>query len=106
MSRFVAAACQLDSRDDKAANVERALGLLDEAAADGADFVAFPEMTTFIGPEERFDEVAESLDGPTIQRLFREGPRARRFRPHGELLRADSEQRPGVQHVGAHRPGR
>ncbi|ELZ77563.1 carbon-nitrogen hydrolase family protein [Haloferax volcanii] len=84
MSRFVAAACQLDSRDDKAANVERALGLLDEAAADGADFVAFPEMTTFIGPEERFAEVAEALDGPTIQRF------SEKAREHGVFVHTGS----------------
>ncbi|KAB1185419.1 MULTISPECIES: carbon-nitrogen hydrolase family protein [Haloferax] len=69
MSQFVAAAVQMDSKDDKRANVERALEFVDEAATAGADFVAFPEMMSYIGEKSRYPDVAESLDGELVQQF-------------------------------------
>ncbi|WP_416841302.1 carbon-nitrogen hydrolase family protein [Haloferax sp. DFSO52] len=69
MSSFVAATVQMDSKDDKRANVDKALDFIDEAASAGADFVALPEMMSYIGPADRYPDVAESLDGEIINQF-------------------------------------
>jgi len=69
MKPFTVAVCQMDSKDDKAENVERALSFVDEAAASGADLVTFPEMFTFIGANEAAEANAEPIPGPVTDRL-------------------------------------
>ena len=69
MRTFTVAACQLDSRNDKAANVETALSAIDHAADAGADLVSLPELFTFLGPTDEILENAESIPGPTVDRL-------------------------------------
>jgi predicted amidohydrolase len=44
------AVCQLNSRADRAANLEVADGLLDRAAAAGADLAVLPEYVDYLGP--------------------------------------------------------
>ncbi len=78
------AAVQMNSRDDKAANVETALALIDRAAADGARLVALPEVWSYLGPESGNRVNAEPIPGPTIDRL------ADRARRHGVYLHAGS----------------
>jgi predicted amidohydrolase len=58
-----AACVQLTSRDDKAANLERAEGLVAEAAAGGAELVLLPEKWNAIGDSETLRANAEPLDG-------------------------------------------
>lgn len=84
------AAVQMNSRDDKATNVETALGLIDRAAAAGARLVALPEVWTYLGPDVGNRANAEPIPGPTIDRL------ADRARRHGIYLHAGSihETRP------------
>jgi predicted amidohydrolase len=54
--------CQLNSRADRAANLREARGLLERAAAAGADLAVLPEFVDYLGP--RADEPSpESLDG-------------------------------------------
>jgi predicted amidohydrolase len=43
------AVCQLNSRDDRAANLKVARDLLDQAAAAGADLAVLPEYTDYLG---------------------------------------------------------
>ncbi|QOS13570.1 putative carbon-nitrogen hydrolase (plasmid) [Haloferax gibbonsii] len=95
MSQFTAAACQMDSKDDKEDNLERALAFVDQAADIGADFVTFPEMVTYIGDKDRYPEVAESLDGPTVTQF------AEKAREHGLFVHTGSffEQIPGSDRV-------
>jgi predicted amidohydrolase len=69
MERFLAAAVQLTSIADKHKNLEQALGLIDEACARGARFVALPENVDFMGPEQDKIAGAEALDGPTFRAL-------------------------------------
>jgi predicted amidohydrolase len=59
------AAVQLNSRDDKAANVGAAEGFIREAAAAGARLVVLPETWNFKGSARGIAENAESLDGPS-----------------------------------------
>jgi predicted amidohydrolase len=54
------AVCQLNSRDDRAANLAVARQLLKRAAAAGADLAVLPEFTDYLGPGV---PPAESLDG-------------------------------------------
>ncbi len=62
-TRIRAACVQLTSRDDKAANLERAERLVAQAAATGADIVLLPEKWNFIGEAEQLREAAEPLEG-------------------------------------------
>ena len=41
------------------------------AAKAGAEFIATPEATTYLGPHDKKIQLAEPLDGPTHQRLAR-----------------------------------
>jgi deaminated glutathione amidase len=89
------AAVQMNSRDDKAVNIQTALELIDRAAGTGARFVALPEVWTYLGPEAGNRENAESIPGPAIELL------AERARRHGIYLHGGSilEVRPGEPKV-------
>ncbi len=63
------AAVQLTSGDDPAANVDAAVGLVRDAARQGARYVQLPEYFNFLGPKGRYGEVAETIPGPTTERL-------------------------------------
>jgi deaminated glutathione amidase len=89
------AAVQMNSRDDKAANVQTALELIDRAAGTGARLVALPEVWTYLGAQEGNRDNAETIPGPTIDRL------AERARRHGIYLHCGSilEVRPAEPKV-------
>jgi predicted amidohydrolase len=65
------ACVQLNTRDDVAANVRAALGLVTEAAAAGAGLVALPETWAFKGGREGIRASAEPVDGPSNAALAR-----------------------------------
>ena len=75
---------QMNSRADKAANLDKAERLVAEAAEAGARLVALPEYVTYLGPKDRIDDVAESIPGPTTERF------ANLARRHGVYLLAGS----------------
>jgi len=56
------AVCQLNARDDRAQNLAVARGLLERAAAAGAEFAVLPEYVDFLGPGERAPK-PEAVDG-------------------------------------------
>jgi predicted amidohydrolase len=85
---FLAAAVQLTSTSDEAANWESARELVERAAGYGARFVATPENTNYLGPHEEKVRRAEPLDGPTCTRF---ADLARRFGLH-LLLGSFNEQ--------------
>ena len=65
-------AWQLDGGPSVEANREKACRLLDQAAPDRPDIVCLPEMFTSRGvPHRRAEEVAESVPGPTTERIGR-----------------------------------
>lgn len=92
---FRVAAVQMNSRDDKAANIQTALELIDRAAGTGARLVALPEVWTYLGDPEGNRANAEPIPGPTTELL------AERARRHGIYLHCGSmyEIRPGVPKV-------
>lgn len=66
MRRFIAAAVQMTSTDDRARNLEQAFALVDRAVERGAELVALPENVDMIGPHGPKVSSAEPLDGPTF----------------------------------------
>ncbi len=58
------ALCQMNSKADKAANIESALALLDEAGKQNADVAILPECVDYVGPDEGVYENSEELGGP------------------------------------------
>lgn len=68
---LTAAVAQFAPSEDKAANIETMLGLLEQAAARGAQLAVFPEYAVFTVPtmDDRFVITAEPLDGPSVTRL-------------------------------------
>lgn len=56
------AVCQLNTRDDRSANLAAARRLLDRAAAQGADVAVLPEYVDYLGPRPTEPE-AEAVDG-------------------------------------------
>jgi predicted amidohydrolase len=69
MKRIRVAAVQMDSQDDKKANLGKATKLIEEAVSQGAQLVGLPEYFNFIGPESREFEEAETIPGPTTKFL-------------------------------------
>ena len=62
------AAVQLSSGSDVARNVEAAVGLVNDAADRGAQYVQVPEYFNFLGPFSGFETAAEPVPGDTTRR--------------------------------------
>ncbi len=80
MDTMRVALVQINSRDDKEANISRAEEMIDQAAATGARIVALPEYVNYLGARDGHEEAAESIPGPITERL---GAKARE---HGIYL--------------------
>lgn len=63
------AAVQLASGNDPRANLEAAASLVEAAAREGARYVQLPEYFNYLGPKSRYGEVAETVPGPTTERM-------------------------------------
>jgi predicted amidohydrolase len=87
------AIAQFLARDgDKAGNLERALALIDRAAAGGAKLVVLPELFTGLGYRDATSyrtELAEAIPGPTFEAL------AGRARRHGLYVTGSYYERDG-----------
>ena len=82
---------QMNSQEDKGANIAAALDLIDRAAATGARLVALPEVWPYLGPDDVSRDQAETIPGPITELL------AQRARRHGIYIHGGSiyETRPG-----------
>ena len=69
MERYLAAAVQMASGADRAANVARATVLVREAAARGARLVVLPEVFAWRGARADEAAAAEPVPGPTTEAL-------------------------------------
>lgn len=81
---FRIAACQMNSRSDREANLATADRLIDEAAAMGAQMVGLPEMFNLLGTNEEILAGGEAVPGPTSRFL------AQKARQHGIYLHGGS----------------
>ena len=80
------AAVQTASGVDVGANVEAALGLVDEAAERGALYVQLPEYVTYYGSTRGYEGAAETVPGPATRR-FAEAARRHQVWVHvGSML--------------------
>lgn len=66
---YPAAVIQLNCGSDQGANWESAAALVRRAAGHGAQLVATPENTNYLGPHKEKVRLAEPLDGPTCGRF-------------------------------------
>src|SRR6185312_15239197 len=62
----LAAAIQMTTTNDKAANLEKAENLIRLAAARGARLIALPEVFNWRGKRQLEPTAAEPLEGPTL----------------------------------------
>ena len=69
MQRYLAAAVQMASGPDRAANVARAVALVREAVARGARLVVLPEVFSWRGPESAEGAAGEPIPGPTTEAM-------------------------------------
>jgi deaminated glutathione amidase len=87
------AAVQLASGSDVQLNIETAADLVLKAADDGARYIQLPEYFNYLGPEERYSAVAETIPGKTTTQ-FAEIARSRGVAIHiGSML--EESQIPG-----------
>ena len=75
---------QMNSQDDKQANIAAALDLIDRAAETGARLVALPEVWPYLGPDDANRDQAETIPGPITELL------AQRARRHGIYIHGGS----------------
>jgi predicted amidohydrolase len=61
------AAVQMNSRDNKEENVQKALQFIKKAAEEGANIVVLPEYVNFLKDDPKKVEQAEPIPGPTSQ---------------------------------------
>lgn len=80
MSRLVVGVVQMNSQDDKAANLRKAGELIDDAVRQGASFVGLPELFNYLGPDKR--QAVEAIPGPTVQ-VLQQKARQHRIWLHG-----------------------
>ena len=69
MRQLRVAAVQLNSRDDKSANIAAAEAGITRAAELGAHLVVLPELWTYLGPAEANRRNAEPIPGPVSELL-------------------------------------
>lgn len=64
MRKFVVAAVQMDTQNDKETNLKQIAEFIEEAAKKGAQLVAFPEVVNILSEEPQY---AETIPGPTTE---------------------------------------
>ncbi len=80
------ALCQANCREDVDGNERQVFGLLEEAAAAGADLAALPEVWPCQGSAPEMRAAAEPLDGPRVARLAETARRHRMWVHGGSVL--------------------
>src|SRR5215207_1234461 len=75
---------QMNSQDDKQANIAAALDLIDRATETRARLVALPEVWPYLGPDDANRDQAETIPSPITELL------AQRARRHGIYIHGGS----------------
>ncbi len=76
------AVIQVNSRDNPAENLTNVERFLDQAADMGAQFAGLPEYWSYLGPYSGFDDAAQTIPGPFVERL-QEKARKHKMIVHG-----------------------
>ena len=92
--RLRTAVIQLNSRTSPTENLASVERFVDQAAGMGAQFVCLPEFWSYLGPYAGFDQVAQSVPGPFIERL-QEKARQHRMIVHGGSIVERHPELPG-----------
>ncbi len=87
------AVLQMNTQEDKEANLSTALQLIDEAASAGADLVALPEYFNFLGRAELKKQAAEEIPGPTTKALADRAVKHNIWIHGGSILEVGPEDR-------------
>lgn len=87
------AAAQMNSTDNKEENLHLARRLIAQAAREGAQVAAFPELFSWRGRSEREWELAEPLDGPTLTTMATLARELRLYVLAGSILEAVPEEK-------------
>ena len=88
------AAIQLNSREDKQVNLNKAVTFIEKAANDGAELVSLPEYFNFMGEESKKKVNAESIpDGETTTVLSQLAKKHNIFIHVGSILEKYSEEK-------------
>src|SRR6266571_6020542 len=88
---------QVNTRDNPAENLSNVERFLDRAADMGAEFVGLPEFWTYLGPYSGFEEAAQTIPGPAIERL-QEKARKHKMLVHGGSIVERVTSTPGKFH--------
>ncbi len=68
MEKFIVAAIQMNSQDDKEENLKNMISLIQEGANRGAKLIALPENANYLGPDIQAN-AEEVPNGPTFKTL-------------------------------------
>lgn len=93
--KFLAAAIQMFSGEDKQANLARATELVEEAAGRGARLVVLPEFFNCLGHFQNIVGSAEALDGPTARAMSELASRLEIVLVAGSLCEKSDDPRRG-----------
>ncbi len=77
---------QMNSQDDREANLREASRLIEAAASEGADLAALPELFTYLGPSAEHPRIAEAIPGRTTEHLSSLAARHRMYILGGSFL--------------------
>lgn len=69
MKKMTVAVVQMNSQEDKAKNIDQAIEYIRRGAASGAGLVVLPEYFNFLGETENCIRSAETIPGPTTDRM-------------------------------------
>ena len=94
--QFKVAAIQMTSVNHKETNLKKAGGFISRAAKEGAKIVALPEMFSFSGTLKEKRVNAESIPGPTINRLSRMAKNLQIYLLGGSILEKPNDKDNGL----------
>lgn len=84
LRKYKVAVMQMDTQSDKGENLKTACRMIDEAAAEGAKLVSFPEVMNLVGENVGAGGAAETIPGYTTDLL------AAKAREHGLYVHSGS----------------
>lgn len=76
MRKFIVAAIQLDSRDDKEQNLKNAVSFIEEGVSRGAKLIAMPEQMNYVG-NDNVANAEEIPNGPTFKLMSEQAKKHR-----------------------------